>query len=117
MKLLPILIEHLFNKLLPEDGSEPEVISKEDAYNKIMNAKSDFFTVEFFKKDGTLRVMNCRRGIKKHLKGGQLAYDPVAKGLIPVYDMKISNGPEGYRMINKDTIVALKIGGKTYKVE
>jgi hypothetical protein len=26
-----------------------------------------FFTVEFIKKDGTLRVMNCRTGVKKYL--------------------------------------------------
>ena len=26
-----------------------------------------FFTIEFIKKDGTLRVMNCRTGVKKYL--------------------------------------------------
>ena len=62
------------------------------------------FTVTFVKKDGTVRVLNGRRKVTKHLKGGELAYDPIEKGLIPVYDLK----SEGYRMINSQTVKEIK---------
>ena len=37
----------------------------------LQTTKGKFFTVEFVKKDGTLRKMNCRLGVAKDLKGGQ----------------------------------------------
>lgn len=43
-----------------------------------------FFSVTFIKKDNSIRVLNGLTGVKKHLKGGELPYDPIAKGLIPV---------------------------------
>ena len=39
--------------------------------------QNKIFSVEFTKKDGTLRKMVCRLGVKKHLKGGELGYDPI----------------------------------------
>lgn len=58
------------------------------------------FSVEFVKKDGTLRKMTCRIGVKKYLKGGGLKFDPKAYSLLPVFDMH----KEAYRMINLKTI-------------
>lgn len=69
------------------------------------------FTVTFTKKDGTERVMNCRTGVKKHLKGGELKYSPLDKGLLPVYDIQ----KKGYRMINASTIKEVKIQGNVIK--
>jgi hypothetical protein len=69
------------------------------------------FTVTFIKKDGSVRVLNGRRGVKKHLKGGELAYDPIEKGLIPVWDLKT----EGYRMINSQTVTEIKSEKQLYK--
>jgi hypothetical protein len=56
--------------------------------------------------------MNARLGVKAYLKGGELPYDPDAKGLIPVYDVKTRD----YRMINLNTITNLKIGNNQYQV-
>lgn len=97
------------------DEPEPEQvkdISPIDAKNMIKSTKGKFFTVWFTKKDGTLRMMNCRLGVKMYLKGGELPYDPEAKALIPVYSIDA----KGYRMINWTTIQKLKIGGRTYNV-
>jgi hypothetical protein len=69
------------------------------------------FTVTFVKKDGTVRVLNGKRGVKKHLKGGELAYDPIERGLIPVFDMQKGE----YRMVNSNTITEIKSEGNTYK--
>jgi len=80
--------------------------------NEIKNlAGSQIFSVKFYKKDGTLREMVCRLGVKKHLKGGELAYDAKSLGYLPVFDMQ----KEDYRMINTNTIVEIKINGQVYK--
>lgn len=69
------------------------------------------FTVTFIKKDGTVRVMNARRGVKKGVKGVGMSYDPFSKGLIPVFDMQ----KDAFRMINAATILEIKAEKKVYK--
>ena len=73
--------------------------------------EDQFFTVEFIKKDGTLRRMNCRLGVTKHLRGGEstVAYLP---HLVPVYDMKA----KAYRVINLKTLVSITADGMHYAV-
>jgi hypothetical protein len=66
------------------------------------------FTVLFIKKDGTLREMNCRLGVKKHLKGGELGYNAKELNYLPVYDIQ----KEGYRMINVTTIKEIRFKGQ-----
>jgi hypothetical protein len=99
-----------------EEAPTPDIpagpISKADAKQMIKDTKGKFFTVTFTKKDGTTRVMNARLGVKAYLKGGELPYDPDAKGLIPVYDVKTRD----YRMVNVNTITKLKIGNNEYQV-
>jgi hypothetical protein len=74
------------------------------------SGKGEIFTVTFVKKDGTTRVMNARLGVKRYLRGGSLPYDPIAKGLLPVYDLQKND----YRMINLNTIISAKVGGQDY---
>jgi hypothetical protein len=64
------------------------------------------FSVEFIKKDGSTRNMNARFGVKKHLRGGESAYDAASKNLIPVFDLT----KREYRMINVSTIKKFKKG-------
>ena len=70
------------------------------------NTNGKFFTVTFKKKDGTTRIMNCRTGVTKALKGGKSTVD-TGKYLI-VYDM----ASKGYRCINKDTITNISVSGE-----
>ena len=56
-----------------------------------------FFSVTFLKKDGSVREMNCRMGVEKHLKGG---VKTLTDNYICVYDMQA----EGYRSINPETV-------------
>ena len=65
------------------------------------------FSVVFTKKDGTIRKMVARLGVRKHLKGGELKYDAASNNLLPVFDME----KEEYRMINVSTIQEIKVGG------
>lgn len=96
----------------PEDNVGITDISTIDAKNLIEASKGKMFTATFIKKDGTIRVLNGRLGVKAYLKGGTLPYNPEEKGLIPVFDVQ-----KGYRMINWTTIKKLKIGGREYNVK
>lgn len=71
------------------------------------------FTVTFEKKDKSIRVMNCRTGVKKHLKGGELKFNPIERNLLPVYDIQ----KQGYRMINMDTLIEVKIHNKVINLD
>jgi hypothetical protein len=70
------------------------------------NTNGKFFTVTFKKKDGSIRIMNCRTGVTKALKGGKSTVD-TDKYLV-VYDM----GCKAYRCINKDTIMNIAVAGE-----
>ncbi len=78
---------------------------------KVISLLGDkIFTVTFVKKDGTVRVMNARRGVKKGVKGVGMSYDPYSKNLIPVFDMQ----KDAFRMINAETILEIKADKKVY---
>ena len=79
---------------------------------------SQFFSVSFIKRtDGTLREMVCRKGVSKFVKGGELKYDPAAKGLVGVWDAQAANPEKGYRMIATESIRAIKMNGNVFEVQ
>ena len=71
------------------------------------NTRGRFFTVLVLKKDGTVRAINGRVGVKKHLKGGVVPNGHVAtlKDMLVVYDVK----SKGYRAINKHNVLAVRV--------
>jgi hypothetical protein len=71
------------------------------------------FSVDFIKKDGTLRSMLCRTGVTKHLQGGEKKYDTDSLEYLTVFDMQ----KQGYRTINTKTIVKMKVDGIIYNLE
>lgn len=87
-------------------------ITLKQAIEKIDSLEGQFFTVEFIKKDNTIRVMNCRKEVKKHLKGGVLKFDPRSKGLLPVFDLH----KQGYRMINFNTMLSLSVNKIKFEI-
>jgi hypothetical protein len=71
------------------------------------------FSVYFQKKTtGEMREMTCRRGVKAHLSGGDLPYDPAPLKLLPVFDVQLRN----YRMVNLAGLVSFNIGGETFVI-
>lgn len=116
------IVRSIINEILNEEeetptptpASGPTSLPLNDIIQMIKDTKGAFFTVKFIKKDGTERVMNCRLGVKKYLHGGELPYDPVAKGLLPVWDPIAAKTSDGYRIINTKTILSAKINGKEY---
>tara|TARA_S200002703_G_scaffold131032_1_gene118392 strand:- start:467 stop:748 length:282 start_codon:yes stop_codon:yes gene_type:complete len=87
-------------------------IDAEQAYELIKKQNNLIFEVKFEKKDGSIRDMNARLNVKKHLKGGTLTYDPSSKGYIIAFDMQ----KKQYRTINTNTLISLKAKGDTYLV-
>ena len=66
--------------------------------------------------DNSVRTMLCKLGVvnwggNRQITGGGLKFDPESKGLLPVFDVN----KRAYRMVNLDTIIHLRFGGKTYK--
>jgi len=75
---------------------------------KIQTAQNTIFSIEFIKKDGTVRNMVARLNVKKGVNGKGLSYDPIAKGLLPVWDMQ----KNAFRMIQLKTVTKLQIKGE-----
>jgi len=75
---------------------------------EIQKAENTIFSVTFKKKDGTIRTMVARLNVKKGVKGTGMAYNPIEKGLLPVFDMQ----KKGFRMINLNTVTELTIKGE-----
>ena len=70
------------------------------------------FSVVFLKKSGEIRRMNCMLGVKKHLKGGKLKFNPLVRGYLVVLDTQ----KKAYRMINLNTISSITSKGVEYHV-
>ena len=69
---------------------------------------NSFFSAVFTKKNGELRKMNCRLGVKKGVKGVGKNYNDVDYNLLTVYDLK----KKAFRAINLDTLEQIKAKGK-----
>ncbi len=75
---------------------------------QIQTAENTIFSVVFTKKDGTVRKMVARLNVKKGVNGKGMAYNPIEKGLLPVFDMQ----KKGFRMVNLNTVTELTIKGE-----
>ena len=74
----------------------------------IESSNGKIVSVTFTKADGTLRVMTCRLGVTKHLKGGESTLD--GSKYLTVFDMV----KKGYRAINRDTIRSVRLSGEEF---
>ena len=78
----------------------------------IKNTNDKYFTCFFVKKDGTLRKMTARVGVKKGLANNGFLREE-KENLVCVYDMVAHD----FRFINLSTLKSLKCGKLEYKVE
>lgn len=78
-------------------------------------AGGTIFSVCFTKRStGEQRVMHCRFGVKKYLKGAEgkgQVYKPEDYNLMTVYDVAYGS----YKSIPLDSILWFRVRGKTYK--
>jgi len=91
-----------------------ETVTREQAARMVEGYNgSRIFTVTFVKRtNGEIRVMNCRKGVTKHLQGGEAKYSFRDKGLVSVFDMQ----KQAYRVIALESITAVSFNGVQYKV-
>lgn len=88
-------------------------ISKQEFLNILEEFDNQIFSVKFTKKDGSIRDMNARLGVKKYVTGVGMAYNPADYDLITAFDMQ----KHAYRMINIKTLISAKINGNEYQIE
>lgn len=81
--------------------------------------ESAIFSVVFIKKNGEVRKMVCRRGVRSKLRGGELGYNAREKSLLPVFDMNkpTDDGRGAYRMINCETLQELRFKGLIFRTQ
>lgn len=77
------------------------------------NTNGKIFGCWFVKrKDGNIRRILCRIGVKKNLKNIGLDYDPLQKNLFLVYDLCRKN----YRFLPMENILCIRFKNKNYRV-
>lgn len=97
-----------------KEAEMSKAIKLAEAAEMIRNSNGAIFGVDFVKRTtGEVRKMTARLGVKKHLKGGEAAYDAAAKDLIFVYDIT----KKAYRSVALDAITAVRFGGEVYEVK
>ena len=69
-------------------------------------------SVDFIKKDGSLRKMVFRTKVTKGVTGEGMKYNPSAYGLRAVYDMQ----KRDFRMINLETVISIRAKGELHVV-
>lgn len=98
--------------------TEINIISENDAKAMILNTRGKIFSTTFFKKDNSIREMNCRLHVKKHLVHKD-APIPSTTAHIPkyitVFEMCGEDAPK-YRNINVETMITLTVSGEVFSV-
>jgi len=87
-------------------------VSRDDLDSMIRGSHGQFVTVTFTKRNGDLRVMNGRLGVKKHLKGGENLAVKSNPNLRILFDTVRGQ----YRSFDITTVIGAKVGGKVYRV-
>ncbi len=88
-------------------------ITPQQAVLLMERSKGRIFSVAFIKRTtGDLRVMTCRKSVKKGVNGKGLKFDPLKKSLMTVFDMHKA----AWRSININTLQAISINGEKFFV-
>lgn len=101
------------------ENPEPELLPGIKTLNReqlkyiLKNSKGKIMTIAYRKKDGTLRTINTRTGVKKDITGKGLTYNPDEYGYVILWDLN----KKAYRTVNTNTVTTLKGGGEIYKIQ
>jgi len=68
--------------------------------DKIQSMGGKFFSVEFIKRDGTTRLMLCRVGVTKYLKGGKRTVGNDIQVVFDIHKMQ-------YRSFRYDSVIKI----------
>ncbi len=92
-----------------------------ESLGQIVGGENRVFGVTFIKRTtGESRRMRCFLRVKKHIKGGNPAYDFKEKGLvscwIPEEDRRPGGKDNGYRSFGVSNLLEVRAQGNTYQV-
>lgn len=90
---------------MSEKLKSPKDFYTAEEFREVVGDK--IFYCEFIKQNGELRKMICRLGVTKHLKGGQLTYNPAERNNLVVFDMT----KKAYRTIPFDRLQNIRYNG------
>lgn len=79
-------------------------INRLKAVSVIRATRGHIFSAVFVKRDGSIRKMTCRLGVKKFLKGGENKVATADSPFLIVFDMQ----KKEYRHLNLATLMELK---------
>ena len=82
-------------------------------FRKFVGDEGKLFSVTFKKKDGSLRTMTARLGVRKYLTGGGSKFDAEPRGMVRVFSI----GDMGYRTVTTENIVKLKAYGRVLDLQ
>lgn len=82
------------------------ILLTQDKFGK----KGTFFSAVNITRKGE-RKWSCRLDVTKHLRGGELGYDPSEKNTITVWDIN-AKGSTKYRQLKVDTLQYLRVSGE-----
>jgi hypothetical protein len=88
-------------------------VTREKLDKLLIDQKGKFFTVVFRKKDGSLRRMNGRLGVRKYLRGGVNKVSRYDTPYITIFEC-ISLG---YRTANLQTITKVMANNTIYTIK
>jgi hypothetical protein len=83
-----------------------------EARQLIKSAKGRIFSATFVKKNGEVRRMSARTGVKRYVTGTGMKYKPSDYDLVTVFDMQ----KKLYRSINIGSLMSLTVNGTRYEV-
>lgn len=90
-----------------------KTLNREQLKYILKNSKGKIMTIAYRKKDGSLRTINTRTGVKKDITGKGLTYNPDEYGYVILWDLN----KKAYRTVNVNTVTTLKGGGEIYKIQ
>lgn len=90
-------------------------VDVKEMYNILLGTKGKIFSATFVKKNGEVRDINCRLGVKSYIKGtGSSSFTLNDDN---PYQLVFDLQKRGYRAINMETLVQIKFNKNIYKRE
>jgi hypothetical protein len=100
-------------RLLGRELEDSQKIHKTKVSDLFKLFPNRIFSCVFVKKNGEIRTMNCRLGVKKGVRGTGKSISSPSNSYVTVFDMN----KDQFRVINLETMIMINIGGKQYYVE
>jgi hypothetical protein len=89
-------------------------IDIEELRELLLGTNGKIFTATFIKKNGEVRDINARLGVKSYIKGtGSPSYTLRKDN---PYQLVFDLQKQGYRAINMDTLTAIKFNKNEYRI-